>query len=222
MVEVPAGTGAVSSNEIPLGVAPKLDRSSSQVPGASMQHKAVRLGNIEPARLTLVKQSILPLVSVLVLAVCVVIGRQDLSLQFSGLALLTFLICLLIFTPLDLRTPERVAGRTRRVAARILLEWACVAAILVFVTASFQLHIFPRQLMIGWFLATPVALLIVDSLGTSIARRLAIDLSMAQRYIIIGANDVGLELARRIAQLQSGGEFLGYFDYRNAARLCVP
>jgi putative colanic acid biosynthesis UDP-glucose lipid carrier transferase len=79
--------------------------------------------------------------------------------------------------------------------------------------------VFARDVILGWLLATPVALLIVDSLSALVTKWLATDRSIAQRYIIFGANDVGLELARRIAQSHGGGKFLGFFDYRSARRL---
>jgi putative colanic acid biosynthesis UDP-glucose lipid carrier transferase len=40
-----------------------------------------------------------------------------------------------------------------------------------------------------------------------------------QRYIIIGANDVGAELVRRIEQSHAGDQFCGFLDYRSSDRL---
>lgn len=68
-----------------------------------------------------------------------------------------------------------------------------------------------------WFLATPAALLLVDSLGVRILKLLATDQSAIQRYIIVGANQVGVELARRIEH--SYGNFFGFLDFCSADRL---
>jgi putative colanic acid biosynthesis UDP-glucose lipid carrier transferase len=142
------------------------------------------------------------------------------SLQYCGLALVAFLISAQVLSPLDLRNQLSARGRTRKAAVRIFLEWICLAAVLVFLSFAFKLtQVFARDVILGWLFATPVALLIVDSLSVLIAKWLATDRSIAQRYIIIGANDVGLELARRIAQSQGGGKFFGFFDYRSAGRL---
>jgi len=214
----------ISESLPPKGVRPPLnqlsERSSSLLCNSSLQNKAVRFGSIDPAPLTLVKRSALPLVVVVMLAICMLIRGQSLSLQFCALALVAFLISARLFSPLDLRDPHGSPGRTRRAASRIFLEWSCVAAVLIFLSVALKLtQIFSRDVMFAWFLATPIALLIVDSLSVPIAKWLATERSIAQRYIIIGANDVGLELARRLAECQGGGKFLGFFDYRNASRL---
>jgi Undecaprenyl-phosphate glucose phosphotransferase len=218
MAEISAGTGSLSSTELQL----QLDRPqhSALLCNGSVQTKAVRFGSLDSAFLTLLKQSCLPLMTVLVLLNCALIRGQSLSLQFCALALISFVISALVFTPLDLSAQKSITGRTRKAASRIVLEWSCVAAMLVFLSVAFKLtKVFPREMMLAWFLVTPIALLLVDSLGVLIAKWLATERSVAQRYIIIGANDVGLELARRIAQSHGGGKFCGFFDYRNAERL---
>jgi len=220
MAEVPASTGSLSPQDLPRSLNLRSDRPSSLLGNGSVQNKAVRFGSLEPAHLTLLKQSTLPLVTVLVLATCLLIGGQPLSLQFWALALIVFLVSAQVFSPLDFRKKKGLYGQTRKAAPRILLEWSCVAAVLVFLKIAFKLtHVFPKEVMLGWFFATPVALLILDSLSIPIAKRFATDRSIAERYIIIGANEVGAELARRIGQSQGGGRFFGFLDYRGAGRL---
>jgi putative colanic acid biosynthesis UDP-glucose lipid carrier transferase len=173
---------------------------------------------LEPARVTLARRALLPLVAIVMLPLCVLACGRPLSPQFAALALTTFLIAAQIFSPLDLRGGQG-AGRTGSAAPRILLEWGCVAAILVFLSASFNLtHVFSRDVIASWFLLTPIALLLMDSLGDPVARWLAADRGMVQRYIIIGANDVGAELARRIETSHAGEKFFGFLDYRSAER----
>ena len=150
---------------------PQGERSSPPIDG-SMQHKTVRFGSLEPVLITLAKQVTLPLATILVLAVCMLVGRQPLSIRFFGLALVAFLIAARIFSPLDLRQTGR--WRARKVAPRILLEWSCVFAILVFLTIAFGRRlVFPEPVMLGWYRGHAVALLIVDSLSLPIARWLA-------------------------------------------------
>jgi putative colanic acid biosynthesis UDP-glucose lipid carrier transferase len=94
--------------------------------------------------------------------------------------------------------------------------------VLVFLSGSLKLtHLFPRHILASWFLVTPVALLLTDSLRKPIARWLASHRGVAQRHIIIGANDVGVELARRIAQAHAGEKFFGFLDYRSADRVAA-
>ena len=220
MIDTSGNTRSLSPDQLRLPLNQPDYPASSLLCNGSVQDKAVRFGSLEPAHLTLVKHNTLPLVSVLTLAICMLVGRQSLSLQFWGLALVAFLISAGIFSPLDFQFQPSVARRTLRAASRIFIEWSCVAAVLVFISVAFKLtHVFSRDVMLVWFLATPVALLLLDSLSVPIAKRLTTERSIAERFIIIGVNEVGLELARRIAQCQTGGNFLGFFDYRSAGRL---
>jgi putative colanic acid biosynthesis UDP-glucose lipid carrier transferase len=187
--------------------------------GGSVADKAVRFGSLEPAHVTLARQGIPPLIVVLMLAICILFCGQALSTEVYALGLLAFLISAQVFSPLGLRS-QRASQRARKVVVRVLLEWSCVVAVLVFLAFAFRLRdVIGTDAVLIWFLATPIALLLADSLSLPIAKRLATDRSIAQRYIIIGANEVGVELARRIEQSQGGSRFSGFFDYRNPARL---
>jgi putative colanic acid biosysnthesis UDP-glucose lipid carrier transferase len=218
MPETTAGTESLSHDRAQLR-APWSNRPASELPSnGSVQTKAVRFGSLEPARITLAKQNILPLVVVLALAVCVLACGRSLSLQVCALGLVAFLIAAQVFSPLDLgNSPD--SERTRRILLRILLEWSCVVAVLIFVSTSFKLaQFFPRDIMVSWFLVTPIALMLADSLRIPIAKWLTSERGVARRYIIIGANDVGVELARRIERSHAGEKFFGFLDYRGADR----
>jgi putative colanic acid biosynthesis UDP-glucose lipid carrier transferase len=219
MPETSAGAERLSHDRAQLR-APWSNRPASELLcNGSVQNKAVRFGSLEPARVTLAKQNTLPLVVVFALAVCVLACGQSLTLQFCALGLVAFLVTAQVFTPLDLgNSPDR--QRTRKILPRILLEWSCVVAVVIFVSASFKLtKFFPRDIMVSWFLVTPVALMLADSLRIPIARWLTADRGAVQRYIIIGANDVGVELKRRIEHSQAGEKFFGFLDFRSADRV---
>jgi putative colanic acid biosynthesis UDP-glucose lipid carrier transferase len=217
MPESPASTGSLSQDRLRM---PWPNRQASALLcDGSVQTKVVRFGSMEPAHVTLAKRSILPSLVVFTLAICVRFGGQSLHSEFYALGLLVFLISARIFSPLNLGNHLR-AGRVFKAIFRILLEWSCVVAVLVFLSISFNLtHVFAPYAMLSWFIATPFALLLADFLSTPLVKWLASERATVQRYIIIGANDVGLELARRIAQNQSASKFCGFFDYRSSDRL---
>jgi len=219
MPDTPTGTGRLSEDPLPFLPQWRRRPAAELLCKGSVQDKAVRFGSLEPAHVTLAKQSILPLVVVLMLALCVLIKGQPLSLQFYALGLVAFLITAQVFSPLEFG--NRQGGeRTRKILSRIVVEWSCVVALLVFVAASFKLtHVFSRDILVSWCLLTPVALLLVDSLRAPVARWLASDRGIAQRYIIIGANEVGVELVRRIENSHAGEKFCGFFDYRGIDRV---
>ena len=56
-------------------------------------------------------------------------------------------------------------------------------------------------------------------IGPGVVMWLTSDAGDDQRYIIIGANDTGLELARRIEISRTGEKFFGLLDYRSAGRV---
>src|ERR1700688_3431360 len=219
MPDTPAAIRSLPDDRTELRAAWSIPPASELLCNDSVQAKAVRFGSLEPVHVTLAKQGTLPLTVVLVLVACVFVCGQALSLQFCALGLVTFLITAQIFSPLDLGS--RQSGSTWKVVPRIMLEWDCVVAVLAFLSTSFKLtQLFPREIIGSWILLTPVALLLVDSLRSPIAKWLTSD-RVVQRYIIIGANDVGGELARRIQQSHAGEKFFGFFDYRSADR-AVP
>jgi putative colanic acid biosysnthesis UDP-glucose lipid carrier transferase len=194
-------------------------RTSALLGNGSIQNKAVRFGTLEPAHITLVKRSALPLLAVLVLALVMRISGKPWPREFYALELVSFLITAQVLSPLDLRNLDD-AKRLWKAATRILLEWSCVVAILVFLSMAFKLtHVFSRNIVISWFVATPFAMLAADTLSMRIAKWFAAEQTMIQRFIIIGANELGMELARRFRQTQSGGRFCGFFDYRSPGRL---
>jgi putative colanic acid biosysnthesis UDP-glucose lipid carrier transferase len=219
MAEISAGTESLPQDAAPLR-APWSNRPASELLcNGSMQNKAVRFGSLEPAHVTLAKQSLLPLVVVVTLAASVLACGGSLTLQFYALGLVAFLITAQVFSPLDLGN-SRGTQRAHKIVSRILLEWSCVVAVLIFLSTSFKLtHLFSLDIITSWFLATPAALLLAESVRNPLARWLASDRGVVQRYIIIGANDVGVELARRIEHTHAGEKFFGFLDYRSADRV---
>jgi len=219
MPETPASTESLAGNRLQFRQAWSGSRTSELLCDGAVQNKAVRFGSLEAAHVTVAKQCILPFVVVLTLAICMLVSRQHLTSEFYGLGLVAFLIAARVFSPLDLGNGKR-AEQTRKVVSRILLEWSGVVAVLVFLSLSFKLtHVFSQIVILSWFLATPFALLLADSLRYPLANWLASGLGIVQSYIIIGANDVGVELARRIEQSHARGKFLGFLDFRSFNRL---
>ena len=148
-----------------------------------------------------------PLVPGVMLFVCYALyGERPPSIS-GAVGLLTFIMW------------SRVARERRHRVGRvpepgiypyILLNWAWVVSALLFVAFAFDLTLaFSRTITLTWFLATPIALFATHALRTRASR------SHVPRYIIIGANTVGLELLRRLPR--SG--FMGFFDFRNRDRI---
>ncbi|HEY6456371.1 MAG TPA: undecaprenyl-phosphate glucose phosphotransferase, partial [Steroidobacteraceae bacterium] len=102
-----------------------------------------------------------------------------------------------------------------RTYGRILLQWISVIAVLLFAAFAFKVSAeLSRKVVLTWFIVTPVALSVRHALSLRLGW-FAANGAKAPRHIIIGVNDVGFELARRLPP----NGFLGYFDFRSIERL---
>jgi putative colanic acid biosynthesis UDP-glucose lipid carrier transferase len=181
----------------------------------SLTHRRVRLGNVEPALFALLKQ-IEPLIVVLSLFGCEFLYGNRLTPDFGALALLAFIVSSQIFNrPGACMTASFGQLDLRKSHSRLLVQWAAVVAVLLLAGFAFKVtDLFSRKVFLTWFAVTPLALSAARALRER-ARRWASHGAAAPRHIIIGVNDVGVELSRRLPP----AGFLGYFDFRSADRI---
>ncbi len=166
--------------------------------------------------LALLKHWSKPVVIVIALLVAVLATSEPLTLSYAALAAATMLFARQVFSPLRLLSDgARLPARSR--LSRLMLEWFALVILLLGVGSALKLDdLFPRNVLLTWLTLAPVALIIGDYWST---RALARAPSAHDRHIIIGANEVGVELARRISQSVSSGTFMGFFDFRSPDRL---
>ena len=113
---------------------------------------------------------------------------------------LAVLVARQVFSPLRLNAGCSEAAEKYRYM-RLALEYALWGGLLLSLGFALQLgSLFPRRLIWTWLALTPVCLIVADYGST---RSLARAHAAHERHIIIGANEVGLELARRISQNQA-------------------
>jgi putative colanic acid biosysnthesis UDP-glucose lipid carrier transferase len=179
--------------------------------------RRVRLGTVEPAAVAVLAR-LDPVIVVAGLFACQYAYRRPMSVPLVWLALLTLLISSPLFGRFDL--PYTTASgptplsRLSAVCSRVLVRWGAIVAGLLFLAFVFKMGTeFSRRVMLTWFVVTPAALCL------SQAVRLRASWSAAQmparRYIIVGVNEVGMELARRLPPQG----FSGYFDFRSPDRV---
>jgi len=180
----------------------------------SMDQRRVRIGSVEPAVVALLKQ-LDPLIVLLTLFGCELAYRDRFTPALGAYATLAFIITGQLFERLDLREVGHSFSDFSRTYARVLLQWAAVIAILLFAAFAFKVSAdLSRKVVLTWFGLTPLALSAAHAVRMR-ARWFAVNGVNAPRHIIIGVNEVGFELARR---LPANG-FLGYFDFRSVDRL---
>ena len=188
----------------------------SALPNASAQQKVVQLGTLEAPSLALLRYWSKPAVVALALLVCALCSRQGLTLACVAAAFTAALLSRQIFSPWQSLSSD-APGPAKQRLPRLLLEWGIVVALLSFLGFALKLDgLLPRRLMLNWFALTTALLWLGDHCSTRIAARAG---NPGHRHIIIGANAVGVELARRVAQSVATGSFLGFFDFRSVERL---
>jgi Undecaprenyl-phosphate glucose phosphotransferase len=206
----------ISSGEVPsLRLQPRA--SVSALSTASVHQKTVQLGTVDSPVLALLKHWSKPLVVVVALLLALLFTAQSPTVAEAALALTTLLFARQVFSPLRMLSGNVNTSATVRLL-RLLLEWLTIFALLLGLGVALKLAPqFPQNLIIDWFVLTPVMLLLGDYLSTRVIARMP---STHERHIIIGANEVGVELARRIALRSVGtSTFLGFFDFRSPDRL---
>lgn len=103
----------------------------------------------------------------------------------------------------------------------VLLSWLMLVAVLVFFGyASGYLDMFPREAILTWLLATPVALVAAHQIARMAIPKLLTLRSNYRNAVIVGANDNGVQLARKIKDNPFLGiRLIGFFDNRSRQRL---
>lgn len=159
-----------------------------------------------------------PLIIMGALYLCSIVFAEPFSGYFLILMILVFFVSGTVYQYVD---PYRTwrSGRMLAYARDILVGWLITVALLVFVgEASGLSKYFDVQVMLAWFGATPVLLL----LGHSLAGRLMVDKGKASEVrsvLIVGANDVGLKFAKTIERHPNlFMEVRGFFDDRTEDR----
>lgn len=181
---------------------------------------AFRLGSNEPAAGVLLRELLGPALVVGTLTICVLLDGSSGFAQYCALAVIAFLLSQKVLTPPELRADAAGHFQIEPRVGPLLLEWACISALFLFLQTSLRLGQFlsPGALLL-WFISTPVALIASRSWVGWLSRRWPAAGINAGRHIIIGATAAGLELAKRVHQGNNSGQFLGFADFRAPVRL---
>jgi FlaA1/EpsC-like NDP-sugar epimerase len=171
--------------------------SVSALSSASVRRKTVQLGSLDPPVLAVLRHWSKPLMLVVALVIALLFTSQPITPACGALALATVLFARQIFSPLRLAS-DGVRESARYRIVRLTLECGAVYAVLLCLGVALRLdHLFPHNLIISWFTLMPLTLVIGDRWSS---RALARAPSAHNRHIIIGVNQVGVELARRISR----------------------
>jgi putative colanic acid biosynthesis UDP-glucose lipid carrier transferase len=158
-----------------------------------------------------------------VLLIYMAIFGQRLDAEYAALVILIFLISSQLVTPPEHRAGLPIHRWIAKVLPRLLFEWSCVVGVLLFLGFAVKAAaLYSRPMLLLWCFSTPVVLLAAEIFKNQIVRALTGALTgshaKVQKYVVIGANELGMELTRR-ARNTCGSILAGYFDDRDPDRL---
>lgn len=169
--------------------------------------------------LSFFKRLLDPLVILSTLYLLTLTQNETFSGNYLVLAIIAFFISSYVHEQIDSYRNWR-RGRLLAFAGDIFFGWAIFVAILIFIGyATGFSYKYSDSVIVSWFVVTPFAML-----ASHLAlRKIAADLhrgDQARSVVIVGANEVGLKLAGRIAEYPHlFMELRGFFDDRSETRL---
>ncbi|MES1196219.1 MAG: undecaprenyl-phosphate glucose phosphotransferase, partial [Steroidobacter sp.] len=186
-----------------------------------LREQRVRIGSAHSPTTTLLNHILAPLVSVTTLAILMVIYRQAVDVKYSVLAILIFLLTSQMISPPPPRSGRKTTKWISGFAPKMFFEWACVVGVLLFIGFAVKSSaLYSRFIVISWSFATPVALVIAEAFKARISKVLGGNSARIIKHVIVGANELGMELTRR-AYNTCGSHLSAYFDDRDPERLPV-
>jgi putative colanic acid biosynthesis UDP-glucose lipid carrier transferase len=183
------------------------------------RNQRVHLGTSERPTVALLRHVLNPSVIVLSLLFCVFLYSQEPTPPYFALAALAFLIASQVVSEpvMDCSARNGFIGMLQH---RIFAEWLLVSAALLLMAFAFKVtETFSRRVILTWFAVTPFAVVMAEALLRRYAAFSALRGKIQQSHVIIGANEAGSRLARRLMANPHLGLFKGFFDDRDTTRL---
>jgi len=193
---------------------------SSRRNGMHGDEDVARATGTETPLTALVSSLLHPLLATATLVACVYIHGAQFTGHYLLLTVLAFFIASQVFDEIDILVPWSSFHLTRLIRG-IVGGWAIVVAILLFLGYATQLVVnFEQEVILTWFAVTPLVLLAGTKIARALLRRAVARGTLARTAIVVGANELGRELATRLRRdLYSGIIVRGFFDDRAHARL---
>ena len=195
---------------------------STRTSGAkgSAAHQSIRLGTLDPGSVLLLRHIVNPAVALLTLWGCLAFFAEPFTTAYVTFALVATLLTAQIMRPPNFDKWIAEPHIAHLSVLRTLFEWCLVVLILAGLTFAMNVQDWlSRDVMNAWFVATAINLAAAHWATAQIARWMTLNQTRAQRHIVVGINDVGIELVRRMKERACASEFMGYFDFREPERL---
>ncbi len=132
-----------------------------------------------------------------------------------------YVVLSLVVFSLSFPGSSLLSMRPRRVVRQCVINWLLIAFILIFFGyASQYISNFPAEVVIAWLVAAPVTQLVSHFSARAYLKRAAAQEENQTRVIIVGCNEIGIQLAEQFSiNPYLGVRCIGYFDDRAPERL---
>ena len=208
------------SEELIGQLSSSLSTARNHVAHSRAHQRGVRPGTLDPGSVVVLKSWINPVVVALTLAISIVFCAQPFSTAYFALMLVASLLTAQLVRPPNLDKWIADPQSAHKSVLRTLSEWCTVVAVLLGISVALKTEeIFSHEVITVWVIATGVNLAVAHWGSAWLARWISLSADMAQRHIVIGINDVGVEFVRRMQSRACASQFMGYFDFRDAKRL---
>lgn len=184
--------------------------------GALMASRIRRASSI-----TVGRENLLEVAEALMEPLALVLSLWAVTFIYEGELLPQYLLLSVILFALTFPGPARLDQPLWRVVRNIVLVWILLAAMLLFLGfASRYIRLFSREAVSSFLWVAPTAQVAAHLLVRSLAPVLTGVDGISRPAVIVGMNDQGLALARRLTESSYGSmHLLGFFDDREKGRL---
>ncbi len=168
-----------------------------------------------PLSLQMLQQLDGPLIVFALLVALFALG-ESISAGYAVLAVVAAMLASRIVTGPSLNKTLASGVMPPILTVRLLTQWALVVGIILAGAFAFKVsEYYSRRVLFLWFVTAPVFLTFLHRVQGHLALWLDKEGRLSSRYLIVGANSVGLELIQR---MRLNG-FVGFFDFRSAERI---
>ncbi|QEL65375.1 putative glycosyltransferase [Oryzomicrobium terrae] len=197
---------------------PALQAAASVPPPHSHSHSS-RFRR--PAYPGLGRDNVLSIIEALLEPLVLVLTLWVVDVRVNGALTPPILIVSLVLFSVTFPGPSRLRQPWTRALRGILTSWVVITSLILFCGyATRYIHQFEPRTIETWLWLAPISLVASHLVFRLAAPRLMLAQQAPRRAIIVGINEQGAELARRIAaNPYSGVSVLGFFDDRHPARI---
>jgi len=183
-----------------------------------LRQRYVRIGSAHSPLATILHRTGRAFIAAISLLLMMLAVGQTLNYSSAALAIIVFMTSAQLLSEPPRRDKSTLASWIGKSVLQLCLEWLCVVAVMLFIASATHIaELGSVKLILGWSIAGPALILLAELTKWRVTRLLA-GASRPLRHIVVGANELAMELNRRTERI-GNSTFVGYFDDRSPRRL---